>query len=91
MRHLAIIFIEWYQIVLSPDRGIFSKGPRYCRFFPSCSEYTKEAIRYGGVWYGVKKGVTRIIRCHPWQKDFIEPFIPSEGEKAIFEHRPRSS
>ena len=76
MRHLAVILIEWYQIILSPDRGIFSKGQRYCRFFPSCSEYTKEAIRFGGVFYGIRKGVKRIIRCHPGQKESIDLFIP---------------
>jgi len=83
MGRIAIILIEWYQTIFSPDRGIFSKGQRYCRFFPSCSEYTKEAIRYGGVWYGIRKGAMRILRCHPRQKDFIDPFIPNEGKKTI--------
>lgn len=46
-----------------------------CVFVPSCSEYTREAIeKYGpskGVWLGVK----RILRCHPFQKNRIDPLL----------------
>lgn len=44
-----------------------------CRFIPTCSEYTKEAIiKYGsfqGLWFGLK----RIIRCHPFGKFGYDP------------------
>lgn len=44
-----------------------------CRFLPSCSEYTKEAIlKYGGA-KGIYLGTKRILRCHPWQKNHFDP------------------
>mgnify|MGYP001568095001 CR=1 FL=1 len=46
-----------------------------CVFIPSCSEYTYDAIeKYGprkGVWLGMK----RIFRCHPFQKNRIDPLL----------------
>ena len=36
-----------------------------CRFTPSCSEYTKQAIERFGVIKGIKLGVKRILKCHP--------------------------
>jgi hypothetical protein len=59
---LALGAIRWYQAALSP---LLWSACRYC---PSCSEYTHEAIgRYGvarGVWLGCK----RLLRCHPFAK-----------------------
>jgi uncharacterized protein len=47
--------------------------PSSCRFYPSCSEYTRQAIeRYGlseGVWLGVK----RLARCHPFNPGGYDP------------------
>ncbi len=76
MRQIAIRLIGLYQSILSPDTGIFSRGRKYCRFSPSCSEYAKNAMCYGGVLYGLRRGVARILRCHPWQKIYYDPFKP---------------
>ncbi|MDD5090397.1 MAG: membrane protein insertion efficiency factor YidD [Candidatus Wallbacteria bacterium] len=47
--------------------------PNTCRFFPSCSEYTKQAIlRYGAV-RGVMLGAKRIMRCHPFNPGGYDP------------------
>lgn len=43
-----------------------------CRFYPSCSEYTKEAILKFGVAGGVKVGLLRILRCHPLAKGGLD-------------------
>ncbi len=72
----SIKLIEFYQKFLSPDYGIFSLRRRWCVFSPTCSQYTKEAINYGGIWYGVKKGILRILCCHPFQNKFYDPFRP---------------
>ncbi|MFA6520109.1 MAG: membrane protein insertion efficiency factor YidD [Candidatus Paceibacterota bacterium] len=44
-----------------------------CVFYPTCSEYTKQAIEKYGVLKGIFLGFLRILRCHPWQKNHIDP------------------
>ena len=60
LNFIFIIPIKLYQILLSPLLG------QSCRYHPTCSQYTIEAIdKYGpvkGIWLGTK----RIARCHPW-------------------------
>ena len=57
--------INFYQKFLSL--------PNKCVFYPSCSEYTKEAIEKYGTLHGIYLGFFRILRCHPWQKNHIDP------------------
>ncbi|MDD4893847.1 MAG: membrane protein insertion efficiency factor YidD [Candidatus Omnitrophica bacterium] len=40
--------------------------PSSCRFVPSCSEYTREAILKFGFFKGIAKGAKRLLRCHPF-------------------------
>lgn len=44
----------------------------YCPFYPSCSEYTRQAILKYGAPKGIIKGTNRIIRCHPWTKGGVD-------------------
>ncbi|HBT81750.1 hypothetical protein A2757_00360 [Candidatus Giovannonibacteria bacterium RIFCSPHIGHO2_01_FULL_48_47] len=67
--------IRIYQIILSPDQGIFSSGRKFCVLEPTCSEYTRQAILRHGVFYGLKRGFFRILRCHPFQKKFYDPVV----------------
>ena len=66
MKRFAIFLINIYQKIsaLTPSR---------CRFYPTCSEYTKQAIiKYGflkGSWLGLK----RIVRCHPLNEGGYDP------------------
>ena len=68
MRWLANVLIKIYQRTLSGDHGplraLFPYG--VCRFYPSCSEYTRQAVSRYGVVCGCAKGVKRLSRCHPW-------------------------
>ncbi|MBU0545684.1 membrane protein insertion efficiency factor YidD [Patescibacteria group bacterium] len=66
----ALILIRLYQKTLSPDHGIFKfLFPHgYCRFYPSCSEYSRQAIKKHGLFVGIPKAVWRILRCNPWNK-----------------------
>ncbi|MBW7954373.1 membrane protein insertion efficiency factor YidD [Candidatus Gracilibacteria bacterium] len=62
--------IEWYQKNISPDRSSFKKyfPNGYCKFTPTCSEYTKQSIIKYGVLNGIIKGMWRILRCNPFSK-----------------------
>jgi hypothetical protein len=44
-----------------------------CRFTPSCSEYTYQAVERYGILYGSWLGLNRIRRCHPWNKGGFDP------------------
>lgn len=46
-----------------------------CRFTPSCSEYTIEALERFGVTKGLSLGFKRVARCHPWRKSGYDPVI----------------
>jgi uncharacterized protein len=44
-----------------------------CRFYPSCSEYTKDAIEKYGALKGSAKGLGRVLRCHPFSRGGYDP------------------
>jgi putative membrane protein insertion efficiency factor len=69
--------IRLYQLTLSPWLG------RACRYEPTCSVYTAEAIRTHGPAKGVYLGARRIARCHPWGGSGYDPVPPStpRGER----------
>jgi hypothetical protein len=46
---------------------------RVCKFEPSCSEYTYQAIDKHGVFKGLVFGTWRILRCNPWSKGGYDP------------------
>jgi hypothetical protein len=66
MRQAASLAIRLYQLVLSPFLG------RQCRFYPSCSEYTREAIDRYGLVKGISLGCRRLLRCHPFHPGGID-------------------
>ena len=57
----AISMVRFYQRNISPIIG----GRNACRFTPSCSEYTAQAIAKYVVFCGIKMGMKRIARCRP--------------------------
>ncbi|MFZ3032189.1 MAG: membrane protein insertion efficiency factor YidD [Candidatus Moraniibacteriota bacterium] len=71
MKRIVLGIIRLYQKTLSFDHGIIGKvfGERFCRFYPTCSEYSYQAIARYGVIRGSWMGLRRIIRCHPWNND----------------------
>ncbi|MBI4032725.1 membrane protein insertion efficiency factor YidD [Candidatus Berkelbacteria bacterium] len=75
MRWLALQLIRLYQATLSPDHGWFKvMYPHgYCKFQPSCSQYTYEAIERHGVVRGTWLGMLRIGRCNPWHPGGTDP------------------
>lgn len=74
MKRVLIFLIKVYQKTLSPDHGWFSGGKRrVCRFEPTCSQYTIEAIEKYGSLKGVGMGAWRILRCNPFSKGGYDP------------------
>ncbi|MBP8795171.1 MAG: membrane protein insertion efficiency factor YidD [Brachymonas sp.] len=67
MKWVLIALVRTYQYAISPLTG------RRCRFFPTCSEYTIDALRQYGAWKGGWLGVKRIFRCHPWHPGGYDP------------------
>ncbi|MGC8494030.1 MAG: membrane protein insertion efficiency factor YidD [Syntrophobacteraceae bacterium] len=77
MRSIFLGLLRAYQIFISP---LF---PQACRFAPSCSHYTYEAIETYGVPRGIYLGLRRILRCHPFHPGGYDP-VP---ENAFRNHK----
>ncbi len=67
MKKLFLFLIRIYQKIISPWT------PKSCRFYPTCSEYSKQAIIKYGVLKGGWMGLKRIFRCHPFNSGGYDP------------------
>ena len=67
MRLFFVGMIRFYQVAISPLFG------RHCRFYPTCSEYARQAIERYGVVDGGRLAVRRILRCHPFSPGGYDP------------------
>ena len=67
MRKFAIILIAGYQRFISPFL------PASCRYYPSCSEYARQAVSKYGLLKGGWMGLTRLLRCHPFHVGGFDP------------------
>ena len=62
-----ILLIKIYQLVISPIL------PPSCRFIPTCSHYSMEALKKHGLLKGGWLSLKRILRCHPWGGSGYDP------------------
>ena len=67
MKSFALGLIKFYQLVISP---VMLPS---CRFTPTCSQYTYEAISEFGLVKGIWLGVRRLSRCHPFHPGGYDP------------------
>lgn len=65
--NILIVILKTYRRFISPTYG------QVCRFFPSCSAYSLEAVTVHGAVKGSWFAARRIVRCHPWNSGGIDP------------------
>lgn len=70
MRKILIKMLNCYQKHIS---SIFTNVGVHCKYYPTCSEYTKQAIQKYGCIKGIFLGVKRIIKCNPFSKGGYDP------------------
>jgi putative membrane protein insertion efficiency factor len=71
MKHIFIFFIKSYKRFISPLK------PKCCRFYPTCSTYSIEAINRFGAFRGIYLSIRRILRCHPFNIGGID-YVPDK-------------
>ena len=69
-----IILIRFYQSSISPYL------PATCRYHPTCSQYSIEALEKHGLFFGSYLAVRRILSCHPWGKSGHDP-VPKKFKR----------
>ena len=78
MKKIFILLIRFYQKFISP---LF---PAKCRYYPTCSQYTLEAIQEYGAIKGTYLGIKRILRCHPFHEGGYDP-VPKRKREDLEE------
>jgi putative membrane protein insertion efficiency factor len=64
---LLLTILRFYKRWISPML------PSACRFEPTCSEYTMEAVERHGALRGTWMGIRRLLRCHPFHHGGFDP------------------
>jgi putative membrane protein insertion efficiency factor len=67
MRAVLLLMLRGYQYAIRPLLGV------NCRFYPSCSEYAREAIDRHGAGKGCWLALRRVVRCHPYHPGGCDP------------------
>lgn len=70
MKKILIEIIKWYQKNIS---SYLDHKNIKCKYYPTCSEYTKQAIEKYGACKGTWIGFKRILRCNPFSKGGYDP------------------
>ena len=65
--YLLIKFIKYYKFLISPFLG------QSCRYLPTCSDYSIEALKTYGFFKGLFLSIKRVLSCHPWGQGGFDP------------------
>jgi uncharacterized protein len=79
MQTILVFLIRAYRVIFAPVRVMFGLQD-CCRYVPSCSVYTEQAICIHGICRGIGLGLGRISRCHPWGGAGFDPVPPARGQ-----------
>lgn len=77
MKGAVLGAIRFYQRALSPLK------PPSCRFEPTCSTYMLQAVERFGTFHGVRLGLWRILRCHPFTRGGFDPVPEVLGARKL--------
>ena len=80
MKRFLILLIRGYSYLISPLLG------NNCRYYPTCSAYTREAIEKHGALRGLWLGIKRISRCHPFHEGGVDP-VPEPKPRGKVENQ----
>jgi len=67
LKRILLMLVVGYRQLVSPLFGA------RCRFYPSCSEYARQALEKHGAWRGGWLALKRVARCGPWSKGGLDP------------------
>ncbi len=65
-RKILVKFIVFYQKHISSHMG------KHCKYYPTCSEYTRQAVDKYGIIRGSLLGIIRILKCNPFSKGGVD-------------------
>jgi len=71
-----VVMVKLYQKLISP------LTPATCRYQPTCSHYTLQALQQHGLFKGGMLAIKRIFSCHPWGGSGYDP-VPQKNDKVI--------
>jgi uncharacterized protein len=80
IRALLIGLVKGYRLLLSPWLG------SSCRFAPTCSAYSLQALEQHGAAAGTYLTLARLVRCHPWCEGGHDPVPLSMTKPRLFTH-----
>lgn len=81
LKKIVILLFVLYQKIISPVL------PPSCRFYPSCSQYSIEAVEKHGILRGLWLACKRIFKCHPWHEGGYDP-VP-QRKQSVYTKSPR--
>ncbi len=69
-----VLLVKIYQWIISPLL------PKSCRYEPTCSHYTLEALKVHGLWKGGILSIKRVAKCNPWGGSGYDPVPPAKKD-----------